>query len=328
MRLFINLTLATCLWLTTPVYAQHDVSAAIAAFEQGDFDTASQLFSEHQQQVQAKIYLARLSQNSDLDDAEDWIEKAIEQAPDNAEAHFFRGQIMGAQASNSLMSAMSYAKKSKTSFAKAVELAPNQVKYRRGLMQFYLQAPGFAGGDPALAKQQAQAIAKLDPVAGAQAEISIARTDDNPNALQAKLTEAKKQFPERAEFYFSAGMAAQSEDDYATAISEFKQAQQANSNEPASQLAKYHALYQTGRTAVLSEQYLEQGQQALIRYLEQAPKHADLPETYWAKFRLANLYQLTGNNKQAKQIYQALREVKNKELQKRLKKRLRKLKRS
>lgn len=50
---------------------------------------------------------------------------------------------------------------------RAVQLAPAEVSYREGLVDFYRQAPGLAGGSLEKARRHAEALAKLDPVRGA-----------------------------------------------------------------------------------------------------------------------------------------------------------------
>ncbi|GAB2907280.1 hypothetical protein [Rheinheimera gaetbuli] len=49
--------------------------------------------------------------------------------------------------------ALSYAKKSLPCLEQAVALQPHNISYSKGLMSFYLGAPGIAGGDKQLAWQ-------------------------------------------------------------------------------------------------------------------------------------------------------------------------------
>ena len=50
---------------------------------------------------------------------------------------------------------------------RAVRLAPDDISYREGLVDFYRQAPGLAGGSLEKAREHAAAIARMDPVRGA-----------------------------------------------------------------------------------------------------------------------------------------------------------------
>ena len=87
----------------------------------------------------------------DADDAETLIEQALATSPDDAELQFWCGRVMGVQAQQAFLSALSYAKRSLACFQQAVALAPDKVDYRIGLMRFYLGAPSFAGVVPELA---------------------------------------------------------------------------------------------------------------------------------------------------------------------------------
>jgi tetratricopeptide (TPR) repeat protein len=120
---------------------------AITVLKTGQTEQAIVLFEKQKHDPDAMIYLAKIYMDTDLDEAEAWIEKALKANLKDAEAHYVRGAIMGRQASGSIFSALSYAEKSVNSFTKAVELQPDSIKYRKGLMQFHTGAPSIAGGD-------------------------------------------------------------------------------------------------------------------------------------------------------------------------------------
>lgn len=119
--------------------------------------------------------------------AEDQLEQAMERAetqaerlPDSAEAQYWLGAAYGRMAQEANMfSAAGYARKVKAAFERAAELDPRLFDAQYGLIQFHLQAPGFMGGDEAEAKRIAEALGKLDPVAGhrAQATLKFAAKD-------------------------------------------------------------------------------------------------------------------------------------------------------
>jgi tetratricopeptide (TPR) repeat protein len=66
------------------------------------------------------------------------------------------------------------ARRLKASFERAVELDPNHIDGREGLVQFYLQAPGIAGGSVAKAREQAAEIRRISPHRGHLADATIA----------------------------------------------------------------------------------------------------------------------------------------------------------
>lgn len=73
-------------------------------------------------------------------------EACVAKHPNAAECHYVLGMLQGAQALRGMLKAMSLAGSIRESFEKAVALAPEQFNHRVALMQFYLAAPGIAGG--------------------------------------------------------------------------------------------------------------------------------------------------------------------------------------
>ncbi|WP_088329896.1 hypothetical protein [Lacimicrobium sp. SS2-24] len=307
--------------ISTNIYA--DLQAAITAYQQGHNDTAKVLFSEALEQVEAKIYLARIWQNQDLDAAEQWIEQALEQDPDNPLAHFVKGSVMANQASDSsIFSAYGYAKASLAGFKKAVALAPEQVRFRQGLMQFYLQAPGIAGGSEEQAWQQVEEIERLSPLDGIKARLAFYKETKNSEEYELLLFKARQTYRDKADFHYLAALDLQSKKRYSEALELFERASLLPGEDTGAELDNYQSLYQVGRTAVLAQDFIEKGIQALERYLQQAPDSRQLPQKYWARFRLANLLELKGENNEAQQIYQNLLAIDDKLLHERVKKAL------
>jgi tetratricopeptide (TPR) repeat protein len=91
-------------------------------------------------------------------------EKAIALAPDNDIYHLWLGRIYGEKAARAgFLSAAGLAKKCRTEFERAVQLAPNNWEARADLAEFYLEAPGVVGGGKDKARAQAALIAPLNP---------------------------------------------------------------------------------------------------------------------------------------------------------------------
>jgi len=78
--------------------------------------------------------------------------------------------------------ALRLARRGRELMERAAALAPGNIAYREGLVDFYRQAPSLAGGDLEKARAHADAIARLDPVRGA--------------AWQASILVQEKRFPE------------------------------------------------------------------------------------------------------------------------------------
>jgi tetratricopeptide (TPR) repeat protein len=102
------------------------------------------------------------------DNAVRMAEKAVALEPQNSNYHLWLGRAMGRKAEDAnSFTAFGLARKVKTEFERAVALDANNLKARADLSEFYLEAPGFLGGDKSKARQQADYIAKHDPALAA-----------------------------------------------------------------------------------------------------------------------------------------------------------------
>jgi tetratricopeptide (TPR) repeat protein len=193
-------------------------------------------------------------------------------------------------------------------------------------MQFHISAPSIAGGDVDIAKAQIEKIKMLDPKAGLEAEIKYVLSQDNDALAKTFLLQAKQTYNDIPDFFFQAGMLQQQNENYQAAFEELTVAISKNAETQDSILAKYNALYQLGKTSVLSESNIEAGIKALNEYIAEAPDLDDLVPKPWAEFRLANLMALNLQTLEAKTIYLRLAKTDNKELAKEAKKLQRKSK--
>lgn len=229
----------------------------------------------------------------DLDQAEEMVVRALNSEPDNAKLYFLCGRIMGQQAENSFISALSYARKSVNCLKKSVELSPSNPEYKMGLIRFYLGAPGIAGGDKKLAKEQVDEVYKLSELAGIKAEILYLAELAQARELTLLLKRAVTDFPDNAEFHYRLGLQFQQQKQYTEAHHSFeKAATLITENEL---IFALNALYQVGRNAVFSEMNIEQGIAALEQFIGIGKTSADLPPLEWAHLRLAQLAKLLNN---------------------------------
>ncbi len=109
--------------------------------------------------------------------------------PDDAGAWYWYARAQGRKAMvASVFSRVGAAKASKAGYEKAVALDPNLLEARYDLMQYFVLAPGFVGGDDDLAREQAKAIAAIDPAWGHLAAGFIAEK------LDEDLTTAEREY--------------------------------------------------------------------------------------------------------------------------------------
>jgi tetratricopeptide (TPR) repeat protein len=82
----------------------------------------------------------------------------------NSLHYLWLGRIYGEKADRAgFFSAAGLAKKVRTSFERAVELAPNDWEARTVLGEFYVEAPGIVGGGKDKAREQANALMPIKP---------------------------------------------------------------------------------------------------------------------------------------------------------------------
>src|SRR5258708_31017421 len=107
------------------------------------------------------------TQSGEADKAIDLLKQAVERAPKNAEAHRSLAEAYGdAARTANIFRQASLAGKCKDEFERAVELDPNFIDAREGLLEYYLLAPGILGGSMEKANLQAQEIRKRDSLRG------------------------------------------------------------------------------------------------------------------------------------------------------------------
>lgn len=102
--------------------------------------------------------------NGRIEEAVKLAETCVTASPANARCHLALGNALGTKAmSGSLFAAMAYVGTIRDSFKKAVELDPANLDARFSLLQFYLQAPGVAGGGTDKAAALAAHTASVSP---------------------------------------------------------------------------------------------------------------------------------------------------------------------
>jgi len=161
--------------------AQESVQQALRLVEANDPDGAramlTRIVDANDANPDAHFQLGKLLLDHlrDLDGAEEHLERAVELADNRADYHFTLGRAYGAIAQNgSIFTGMKYAGKVRSEFVRAVELEPDNVTYRTGLMRYYIQAPSIAGGSAGKAREQADAILRINDYEGHMAYAFIA----------------------------------------------------------------------------------------------------------------------------------------------------------
>ena len=232
-----------------------------------------------------------------IDEAVASLEAAVRADPNNAVYHFWLGRTYGEQAEiASKIRLLRIAGRAKAAFERAVQLAPDYLDGREGLMQYYLQAPGIAGGSVEKARAQAREIARRNPYRGALALVSVARKEKDQNAVVRAFDSAIAQFPDSSAPYNALLAVLVDRKDWPRAWATLERLQRAR---PGLQTVGYTF----GRTAALSGQRLDEGERFLRAYLQYEPKARE-PGHGGAHWRLGMILEHRGDKAGARKEYQ------------------------
>ena len=310
MRPVIRAASAAILVVITAVSAgaQSALQRGIQLFEADKFPQAEQFFGDvvkrEPSNHTAIYYLARSIAERDiarldrLDEIKKLMEKAISLQPDNSDYHLWYGRTLGAIALNSgKLKMMTLAGNVKNEFETAVKLNPSSIDARIAAMEYYLNAPGIAGGSKEKAMQQADAVRRLSSYRGALAVASVHSANSNWRAAEQELRTIGKSHPDSTDVGVQLLLMYQKAKRYDRAFAAVDSLQRVKPGEPT-------WLYQTGRIATLAGEQLDRGEQALKAYLK-LPEHRSRTAHAVARYRLGLIYEKQGRKDLAKQEFQA-----------------------
>ena len=145
------------------------VDTARAAFDRGNYSGAVKTLNSALSEApkDPALHYWALRSYYELRDFENAVthgETAVKLDPQNAEYTRWLGRAYGAKAEESR--SFFLARKVKQAFEAAVHLAPTSIAARRDLMQYLVEAPWIVGGDKGKAREQVDAISKMDAVQG------------------------------------------------------------------------------------------------------------------------------------------------------------------
>lgn len=241
-----------------------------------------------------RVYLA----TGNPDRAVEWTGRSVALEPDNAEYHLWLARAYGHQAIKaSVLKQPGIARKVRKEFEEASRLDPDNLEARFGLIEYYLRAPGFLGGSPKKAAEQAEEIRRRDTLEGYRAFGRIAEHRKDSDRALAQYDAAAREFPGRAEPFYWIGALLVRRSDYAKAFEVYERLLQRSPSEVS-------VLYLIGQIASLTGQRLERGEECLKLYLRHVPK-PDEPSLASAHFLLGLLYEKMGEGDLARREYTA-----------------------
>jgi tetratricopeptide (TPR) repeat protein len=105
-------------------------------------------------------------------------------------------EVLGVKAQHSgIFQQLVLARRFKKEIDAAIALDSHDLQALRDLMEFYLLAPGIAGGDKAKARTIAEQIVRIDPVEGFSAQARLAEVNGDHNQVEGLLCRAVEAAP-------------------------------------------------------------------------------------------------------------------------------------
>lgn len=243
----------------------------------------------------ARFYLGRVAfDKKDYDAASDYFEEAIKKNGKESEYYQWLGDTYGSIAQNgNVFKQGLLAPKMKNAWEQAIALDVKNINARNSLIQFYLQAPGFMGGSIDKARETASQIIAIKPAEGHRQMGNVLDYEKKNTAAEREYLEMVKAdpayVPVLANFYVK-------QKKYSEAFDLFDEALKKNPND-------FVSIYQIGKTAAISGQKLERGEDCLKKYLTYQPKPNE-PSHGGANMRLGQIKEKKGSKSEAKKYFE------------------------
>jgi tetratricopeptide (TPR) repeat protein len=240
-----------------------------------------------------QAWLAQGRQETDV--ALALLERALELEPDNVELILMRsGMVLSGLSASGGLSALRQARAMSRELERAVELAPDHVGARVGLVQYLTNAPRIAGGGSRKAEEHLEALKRNSPASYLGLKAQSAMADQDLDAAIGYLEQAIE-LDGSDDWRFIYGLALQHTERWDEARALYTAMVSDNPRNGA-------AWYQVGRTAVLSEDNIEAGMAAFEHFL-QLPHWPGDPTHAAAWWRIGQLHEIRGEVDQAREAY-------------------------
>lgn len=233
--------------------------------------------------------------------AAEWFERATKMDPKSAVYYDWLGRAYGRQAQRANKLKLPFlARKTRNAWETALALDPNNLDVRENLILYYGQAPGFLGGSKEKAREMAVEIKKRNAYRGSIAIANLCSTEKDEACVEREVSGLMAAYPDSTSLYVSLAVVYANQKKFDKAFDVLDQRQRSKPDEPG-------VLYQIGRTASLSGQQLDRGEQAFKSYLAAPLERGPAPAN--AHYRLGLIYEKKGSKDLARREYQTALEL-------------------
>ena len=231
--------LVVALTLTPSIVPAQDTVRARAAYEQGRAAMRERKFDDA-----VKAFERAVELNPELSDYHLWLGHGYTRQL--ATASFIRKGIIGRRIGGE--------------YTKAVELDPSSIAAAEARLDFFLEAPGIAGGGVDKAMAEAERIRALSPYHGGFARAKIAAKAKDWPSVEREYRSLVRAYPDSSRPVVSLALLLQNQERYAEAFAAIDERLGIAPNDTS-------VLYQLGRAAAVSGQALKRGEEALHKFL-------------------------------------------------------------
>lgn len=287
-------------FLAVPGQAQ-SVEQGVQLFNASKFAEAREaLLPYGERDANAAYYLGRIElEGNDADKAAEWFERATRMNPGNSVYYDWLGRAYGIQAQHANRFRQPFlARKTKNAWETALALDPDNLDVRDDLIIFYTRVPGFLGGNKEKAREMALEIKKRNAYRGSIAATSLCAAENDTLCVERGLQAMVTSYPDSAGVYTGLAVFYANQKQFDKAFAILDQRLRTNPNEP-------RTLYQIGRTAALSGQNLDRGEQALKQLID-GPKPESGPSPAGLHYRLGMIYEKKGAKDLAREEYRTV----------------------
>lgn len=293
------------------------IDSARRLFETGNYSPAiaalKNLVAQNGNNAEAHFWLGRsYYESKSLSDAIAEGERTVALDPKNSNYHRWLGEYYGEEADRE--NSFSLARKVKKEFEDAVRLDGSNIEARRDLEEFNLQAPWIVGGSKDAAREQADAIAAIDPIEGhlahAEYDLQVLKKSDLAANEYRQVLEAH---PSKIEPYLEIADVYRQSNRPADMEPALEGAEKVKPGDP--RISFYRAVQH-----ILANDQVGSVEPLLKSYIANTPDRSDWPSHAAARYWLGRAYEEEGKRQEAAEQYRAALQLdpRNKEASSRL----------
>lgn len=191
--------------------------------------------------------------------ATDNLEKALAAQPEDSDYALWLGRAYGRRAeTSSMFTALGSASKARQNFEKAVRLNPRNMEALSDLFEYYLDAPGFAGGGLDKAAKVAGQMGAVDEVEGHWALARLAEKKKEFGTAEEHLQRAAQMAPQQVGKLLDLARLLARQGRYQESEQKFHAAEKIAPNSPRVIYARADTYIQQGRNLDLARKLLKQ----------------------------------------------------------------------